>query len=85
MQCSPRWFGPLLLAMAAPSAALAADLRIGLSADVTSLDPHFLAAQPNLTVGRHIFDSLTHMDERARLVPGLAESWRALDARTWEF
>ena len=63
----------------------AADLRIGLSADVTSLDPHFLAAQPNLTVGRHIFDSLTHVDERARLIPGLAESWRALDATTWEF
>lgn len=78
-----RWCGVLLLA--AWSAAPAADLRIGLSADVTSLDPHFLAAQPNLTVGRHIFDSLTHVDERARLVPGLAESWRALDATTWEF
>jgi peptide/nickel transport system substrate-binding protein len=78
-------FGPLLLAMAGTSAAPAAELRIGLSADVTSLDPHFLAAQPNLTVGRHIFDSLTHVDERARIVPGLAESWRALDATTWEF
>ncbi len=63
----------------------AAELRIGLSADVTSLDPHFLAAQPNLTVGRHVFDSLTHMDERARLTPGLAVEWRALDPLTWEF
>ena len=25
----------------------AADLRIGLSADVTTMDPHFLASQPN--------------------------------------
>ena len=24
-----------------------ADLRIGLSADVTTMDPHFLASQPN--------------------------------------
>jgi peptide/nickel transport system substrate-binding protein len=85
LHCTLRWFCPLLLAMSGAGAAPAADLRIGLSADVTSLDPHFLAAQPNLTVGRHIFDSLTHMDERTRLVPGLAESWRALDATTWEF
>jgi peptide/nickel transport system substrate-binding protein len=80
-----RWFSALLLSAAASGAASAADLRIGLSADVTSLDPHFLAAQPNLTVGRHIFDSLTHVDQRARIIPGLAESWRALDATTWEF
>ncbi len=63
----------------------AADLKIGLSAEVTTLDPHFLAAQPNLTVGRHVFESLTEVDEKARLIPGLAESWRALDAKTWEF
>ena len=64
---------------------LSADLRIGLSADVTSLDPHFVAAQPNLTVARHVFDSLTDVDERARLIPGLAVEWRALDPLTWEF
>ncbi|MEQ1773685.1 MAG: ABC transporter substrate-binding protein [Burkholderiales bacterium] len=63
----------------------AADLRIGLSADVTTMDPHFLASQPNLTVGYHVFDALTHVDEKARLIPGLATSWRAVDATTWEF
>ena len=65
--------------------ASAADLRIGLSADVTTIDPHFLASQTNLTVGYHIFDALTHADEKARLIPGLATSWRAVDATTWEF
>jgi peptide/nickel transport system substrate-binding protein len=65
--------------------ASAADLRIGLSADVTTMDPHFLASQPNLTVGYHVFDALTHVDEKARLIPGLAVSWRAVDATTWEF
>lgn len=65
--------------------AVAADLRIGLSGEVTSLDPHFLAAQPNLTVGRHVFESLTDVDPRTKLIPGLAESWRAIDATTWEF
>ena len=63
----------------------AANLRIGLSADVTTMDPHFLASQPNLTVGYHVFDALVHVDERTRLIPGLAKSWRAVDATTWEF
>lgn len=65
--------------------AAAGELRIGLSGEVTSLDPHFLAAQPNLTVGRHVFESLTDVDPQTKLIPGLAERWRALDATTWEF
>jgi peptide/nickel transport system substrate-binding protein len=65
--------------------ATAAELRIGLSGEVTSLDPQFLAAQPNLTVARHMFESLTDVDPQTRLIPGLAERWRALDATTWEF
>src|SRR5688572_22658468 len=40
----------------------AAELRIGLSGEVTSLDPHLLASQPNLTVARHVFESLTDVD-----------------------
>src|SRR5262245_56418950 len=67
------------------ASATAAELKIGLSADVTTLDPHFVAAQPNLTAARHVFESLTDVDEKTRLIPGLAESWRALDAMTWEF
>ena len=63
----------------------AADLRIGLSGEVTSLDPHLLASQPNLTVARHVFESLTDVDPQTKLIPGLAERWRALDATTWEF
>lgn len=66
-------------------AATASPLRIGLSGEVTSLDPHALAAQPNLTVSRHVFESLTDVDDKARLIPGLAQSWRALDDLTWEF
>src|SRR5882672_116491 len=63
----------------------AADLRIGVAADVTSMDPHFLNLQPNVNIGWHVFDALTHVDENARLIPGLAVSWRAVDATTWEF
>ena len=50
----------------------AAELRIGLSGEVTSLDPQYLAAQPNLTVARHVFESLTDVDPQTRLIPGLA-------------
>ncbi len=63
----------------------ASELRIGLAADVTSMDPHFLNLQPNVNISWHVFDALTHVDADARLIPGLAVSWRALDATTWEF
>jgi peptide/nickel transport system substrate-binding protein len=61
-----------------------AELRIGLSADVTTMDPHFVAAQPNLTAQQHVFDSLVRTDERSRPVPGIA-TWRTVDPLTWEF
>src|SRR5215471_7076506 len=67
------------------SVANAAELRVGLAADVTSMDPHFLNLAPNIDVSWHVFDALTHVDENARLIPGLAVSWRALDPMTWEF
>ena len=63
----------------------AAELRIGMSADVTSIDPHQINVAPNNAVGWHIYDALTHVDADTRLVPGLALSWRALDQNTWEF
>ena len=76
--------GPIFAAAlaAASPAACAADLRIGLSADVTSIDPHFVNITPNNDIAWHVFEALTHVDEDARLVPNLAESWRAIDATT---
>ncbi len=64
---------------------LAADLRIALASEVTSLDPHYFNVAANNNIAWHVFDALTRVDENARLVPGLAESWRAVDATTWEF
>lgn len=80
-------FGRLLATAFAIVGALAqaADLRIGLSADVTTVDPHHLPSQPNLTTSYHMFDALTHVDDKARIIPGLAVSWRTLDPVTWEF
>ena len=63
----------------------AADLSIGISADVTSLDPHYVATQHNVAIGWNVFDALTRVDEKARIIPGIATSWRAVDPTTWEF
>ena len=65
--------------------ARAADLVIGLGADVTSIDPHVLNAAPNNSIAEHIFDTLVHRDPQQRLRPGMAESWRVVDDTTWEF
>ncbi len=77
----------LLLACIAACAmsAQASALRIGLAADVTSLDPQYINIAPNNEVAWHLFDALTHVDADTRLIPGLATSWRAIDATTWEF
>jgi peptide/nickel transport system substrate-binding protein len=63
----------------------AQDLRIGLASEPTAMDPHYHNLSPNNSLLSHIFDSLVEQDERQRLVPGLAESWKAIDATTWEF
>ncbi|MBI5912710.1 MAG: ABC transporter substrate-binding protein [Betaproteobacteria bacterium] len=73
------------LSLTGTLSAAAAELRIGLGADVTSLDPHFLNLAPNNNAAWHVFDALVHVDANARLAPGLAVSWRAIDPTTWEF
>ena len=63
----------------------AADLSVGLSADVTSMDPHYHNLTPNNNVAEHVFETLVTKDAQSRLKPALAESWRAIDDLTWEF
>ena len=63
----------------------AADLTIGSSLVVTSIDPHFHNASLNNAMAKHFFDPLVAVDDNQQIVPGLAESWRAVDGRTWEF
>ena len=63
----------------------AADLRIALSAEPSSLDPHFHNLASNNNIAAHIFDALVRFDADGNLMPGLAESWRLFDKTTWEF
>ncbi len=73
------------IALLALPAAAQQQLTIGLSTPITSLDPHFHNLGPNNSLAKHVFESLTKMDEQQRIQPGLAESWKALDDTTWEF
>ena len=76
----------LLAASLLPLApARAAELVIGLGADVTSIDPHNNNAAPNNSIAEQIFNKLIENDAKQNLKPGLAESWRAIDDLTWEF
>ncbi|WP_132258982.1 ABC transporter substrate-binding protein [Paucimonas lemoignei] len=75
----------LLLSLGAGLPAHAAALRIGLAADVSTLDPHYLNIAPNIALASHMFDTLVAVNPDGQLVPGLAVSWRAVDATTWEF
>src|SRR3954468_20302898 len=65
--------------------AFAAELVIGLGADVTSIDPHNNNAAPNNSIAEQIFNKLIENDAKQNPKPGLAESWRTIDDLTWEF
>ncbi|MBC7801043.1 MAG: ABC transporter substrate-binding protein [Gemmatimonadaceae bacterium] len=73
------------LLLATPLHAQTPALTIAVSAPVTSIDPHYHNLTPNLAMARHIFTGLTDTDDKAKVVPGLAESWRLIDDSTWEF
>ena len=81
---SLRALGAALFSLLFAAAAQAADLTIGLSTPVTSLDPHFHNLTPNNSLNRHVFETLIKQDEAQRMQPGLAESWRALNDLEWE-
>src|SRR5690606_4993390 len=50
------------LTLGGAGSALAADLRLGLAADVSSLDPHYLNIAPNVAMSAHFFDALVNVD-----------------------
>ena len=65
--------------------AWAAELRVGLALEPSSIDPHYHNLTPNNAFARHIFDRLVHTDDTQQLGPGLAVSWKPTGDTTWEF
>ena len=70
------------LALSLPAAAQT--LRVAVSSPVTSIDPHYHNLAPNISLSTQIFNRLVEQDEHARLIPGLAETWKLVAPDTWE-
>lgn len=54
-------------------------------ADIVTMEPYFSQSLPDQNAIVHVFETLTRFGDDLQLLPGLAESWRLRDARTWEF
>ena len=69
------------VARAQPKGAVA----VAISEDWQTMDPanHFFIAA--FAVHPHFYDPLLEFDEQGRFTPMLAESWKNLDPKTWEF
>ena len=65
--------------------ASAADLRIGVASEITTLDPHFFHLTSNTEIHKGIYSGLVTQDANMKVVPDLAVSWRTLDDTHWEF
>ena len=75
----------LLALLLLPFAVRAAEVKMAVRTDASSIDPHYHVFSPNTAVYRHIFDTLTILDARGQLKPGLAVSWTAVGDDIWEF
>jgi len=75
----------LTAALAAPALADEETLTIGLNAEPSAIDPHYHNLSPNNAMAEHYFGTLVRQDEKQRLIPGLAESWKPIDDTTFEF
>ena len=83
-----QWAGAVVTVaalIAAPLGAYAEPLKVALSGQITSMDPHFVNLFPNNNIAEHVFEKLVRLDENSKLVPGLAESWKVINPTTWEF
>jgi peptide/nickel transport system substrate-binding protein len=65
--------------------ASAADLKIGVSSEVTTLDPHFFHLTSNTEIDKLIYSGLITQDANLKVIPDLAASWRNVDPTHWEF
>jgi peptide/nickel transport system substrate-binding protein len=73
------------LAASGIHASVAQEFKVGLSADIATVDPHFMNQDALAAVSLHMYETLVGLDGDARLVPSLAVSWKAINNTTWEF
>lgn len=78
-------FGLALAASSALTPVTAQELKMGMAAEPSAMDPHFHNLTPNHAMREHIFDTLVRFDENYKVEPALAESWTKPDETTWVF
>jgi peptide/nickel transport system substrate-binding protein len=81
----PAAWAVVIASLLAASPAGAQTLRIGLSAETSSADPHHYALTPNTTLRSHLYDGLVGVDPQLKIKPALATAWERSDDRTWTF
>jgi peptide/nickel transport system substrate-binding protein len=65
--------------------AQAQNLRMGVGAQVTSIDPEYHNISPNNAFSSMVYGALVDTDGQSRLIPGLALSWKPIADDIWEF
>lgn len=63
----------------------AGEIRVGFSQDAQTLDPANHRNRETETIIRNMCDGLLTRDSSMKVVPELAQSYRQLDEKTWEF
>jgi oligopeptide transport system substrate-binding protein len=78
---------PAAAAVVPPGAVLAAkqELVRNNGAEPESLDPQLIESTNAFNILIDLFEGLTALDNHAKVVPGVAESWRQVDPTTWVF
>src|SRR5437016_11611896 len=74
-----------LTAGAPVAAAPTGEAKIGLAAEPNTFDPHLTVGRNTQIFIANVYDGLTARDVQGSLVPALAESWKRLNATTWQF
>ncbi|MGH1427893.1 MAG: ABC transporter substrate-binding protein [Arenicella sp.] len=60
-------------------------LKVAVSSEPTSLDPHYHNLTTNNQIIANLFEGLTKHDPKFNVVPSLATSWNTIDETTWRF
>lgn len=74
-----------LVALLVAATAQAKTLRLSLSDDATTLDPHVADLAINNRLLNNIYEGLVRRDKDFNIAPALAVSWSQPDAKTWRF
>ena len=64
---------------------LAAEIRVGFTLDALTLDPANHRKRETQTILRNMYDGVLTRDAKMQVVPELAESFKQIDATTYEF